>query len=1536
VLRLASITTLATAGLVSIGTLPRETTMKARPNSFAAPSVSLIVPTLTSGSRAVVRTRQPVIRATFLPNATAIDTTKTVLSWRGETVTGLARHNRGLIEWEVDSTRWLGIGDSAQVQVTACDAGSACSTVSRWVVLENDQKPVLGFTGMALEELDGGFSAPFGPGLTVSGPEVETGFSIPSYTSMGEGHGAGLVYSTRTSYPRALVPVDLELPWPVGTPDQIKLVLIDGVTRMDSLVVASPDCSTGAVKRCRAVLQADFSGTGFTNPTRKWLKVEASVTSSGVTKMGTDSAEVTIVDRRQPRYGSGWWPAGVSILQAAGNDRLLIQPNGTVSVYRGNGDSLYIPPPGVYEALVKTASGWELRPRGSTAKDVFDSSGRLVKSVDQNGNRDSVAWGSLTHQITKLIDPVGKQILFGYDVNNKLSTITAPGSRQSKIVIDASSNQLTYDSVSSPWNRPIRHTYAYKTYPGTLTLVLTKRVGTVKDTTIISYDSTFRRRPVTARLAKVEDETGASVNPVITYAPYESRGVGRLVSLDSLYAEMKDPRNNWTRSLLNRWGDSRKTWDAIGVISRTEYAPDGLTIWTEGKNGDSSRVYNDYDGARRLVRTWISRGGDVLRLDSLVYDANHRVIQQIDPRGQISRTDYDANGNVIRSITPNSDTTFTWYAGDGLVDSTRQPGQTASTRFSYDAMWKNLAQVTDPAGEVVSTITYDNYGRPTTADRKVEVQVSGGALTYQWQRVQTWYTFVDVARYDSTVTFRTNNCAAPCNTPSWPAASDTLRTRRVRREFSEAGLDSIRYNDRGIKTVYAYDRLGRLVSRRPWSDSLAVKDSMAYDVAGNLKKTITRRGDTITTNYDQRNRDTLTVIPGVGTLRKQYGGPQDQLTRQWYDTPVDSIGGINAELRWAYDTRGRLRADTSYTGSTVQSTTYTYDQWDRVNSMVDPVGIWTTGYETLRGYADTLITPLGDTLTYVHDKQGRAVGPYIRSGGLKNWSELGWNPNESLDSLGTMTQGSGGSFISGRYVRPNSVDDGYIALEPFWVEQHGAGMAVDSLADVVAYDGWERLTSWTAKKNGVTVANETYQFDRTGNISQPTGAATYDPTTDRLLTRVETGGNRAFVYDRAGNLIQQSKQSTGEVRTFGYDALNRLVSVRQDGILMARYAYDVMGRRIAKRVYSSASNGVPGYTRFVYHGDHVAFQADSSGTVGLRFTWGLGTDDLRAATDGAGQHYYIVQDKLGSVRGLYQRDGTWRASVRFNPYGDLVAIDSSGAKPAIWYSWTGRELDEETGWYYHRARYYSPLIRRFVQEDPIGYEGSANLYAYVEGQVLEATDPSGTMMKNVTPSGGVGGLPGAGTGGYDQLSAVFGSGAGYIARAQARLRLTTFKLTISYRGQTETIVFRGIRATNLDCRLCRQMPDGGAAYAGIVGDIFSPASRGVGSTLAAGVFVDNKGSGFYYRVGFGGGKDVSAGYEYGYSSSFAGVAFEGQIGINQSSFSVSASVQDWYRVAGGGWSSSSGWSFYTGTSGHVAGTYTGTVHTGYWPRVKAR
>ena len=44
--------------------------------------------------------------------------------------------------------------------------------------------------------------------------------------------------------------------------------------------------------------------------------------------------------------------------------------------------------------------------------------------------------------------------------------------------------------------------------------------------------------------------------------------------------------------------------------------------------------------------------------------------------------------------------------------------------------------------------------------------------------------------------------------------------------------------------------------------------------------------------------------------------------------------------------------------------------------------------------------------------------------------------------------------------------------------------------------------------------------------------------------------------------------------------------------------------------------------------------------------------------------------------------------------------------------YTGAYYDREVGLYYLRARYYSPELRRFIQRDPILFDGRINLYGY--------------------------------------------------------------------------------------------------------------------------------------------------------------------------------------------------------------------------------
>lgn len=60
------------------------------------------------------------------------------------------------------------------------------------------------------------------------------------------------------------------------------------------------------------------------------------------------------------------------------------------------------------------------------------------------------------------------------------------------------------------------------------------------------------------------------------------------------------------------------------------------------------------------------------------------------------------------------------------------------------------------------------------------------------------------------------------------------------------------------------------------------------------------------------------------------------------------------------------------------------------------------------------------------------------------------------------------------------------------------------------------------------------------------------------------------------------------------------------------------------------------------------------------------------------------------------------------------------------YRYTGKERDEESGLYYHGARYYAPWLARWTAADPIGLIDGPNLYRYSRNCPVVLNDPDGT------------------------------------------------------------------------------------------------------------------------------------------------------------------------------------------------------------------
>jgi len=112
---------------------------------------------------------------------------------------------------------------------------------------------------------------------------------------------------------------------------------------------------------------------------------------------------------------------------------------------------------------------------------------------------------------------------------------------------------------------------------------------------------------------------------------------------------------------------------------------------------------------------------------------------------------------------------------------------------------------------------------------------------------------------------------------------------------------------------------------------------------------------------------------------------------------------------------------------------------------------------------------------------------------------------------------------------------------------------------------------------------------------------------------------------------------------------------------------------------------------------------------------------------------WLHSDHLHSATVITDVNGQEVRRLAYKAFGEEVQNTGSGDAPP--YTYTGKELDD-TGLYYYGARYYDPVLARFLTPDTV-YDGNSpqglNRYSYALNNPIIYRDPTG--HQSFFPSG---------------------------------------------------------------------------------------------------------------------------------------------------------------------------------------------------------
>ena len=775
-----------------------------------------------------------------------------------------------------------------------------------------------------------------------------------------------------------------------------------------------------------------------------------------------------------------------------------------------------------------------------------------------------------------------------------------------------------------------------------------------------------------------------------------------------------------------------------------------LTMMTDGRGNKTSYTY---DGNGNLTtKTEAYNNTTLARTFYRYYDANNRLTSRTDPsatNGYSKTTSYtyDSQGNLLTRtvkgyVGATLTTAVTTYTtnSQGQLTSIVDPlnRTTALTYYANDpGQGQNRAQLhtlTNALGQVFTFSNYGPSGKPGTITGpdgqsiQKTYSLTGKVLSQTFSGLTTSFVYDDADRL-SKITLPGGRTLSYTYTGDQVASITDGLGNAIRYSVDAKGrrIGQSLHDPQGAlrwTMQLAYDSQGN-VSKRMFPGNAG--ESYEYDAARNLVKGIDPMGTETTISYDALNRPLVTVEDGDAVSSLAYDR-QDNRT-----SLTDARGHVTASTwddfgnertiqspdtgltKLSYDLAGNL---TTMVDAKNQTVAYSYDALNRPvkqtypNAARDVLLTW----DTVQPGRLSTVQEESSSRSFSYNNRGQVTAEARTIG--SNTATVGYGYDQTTGDLVSLT------YPSGRVVSYSRNAMGQIT-----------GIQIDGapLASAVQYLPFGPVTSATLGAVSLSKTfDQRYQVSRiqagafdaqyvrdaAGRVVSVTGLIEPDLTPGTTTTTVNSAGNRvatvgadAWVHDANGNLTSDG------INTYVWDALNRLVQVKQGSAVLASYIYDTQNRRIGKTVGSVT-------THFVYDlNNNLIAETLADGTP-IRDYFYLNGEPLavREYQNSPGL-YYFINDHLGTPRQLVNASGAvvWQAA--YLPYGEAQVQANNAVTNNL--RFPGQYFDAETGLHYNWNRYYDPITGRYLSADPIGLDGGLNLYAYVGGNPVNRIDPLG-------------------------------------------------------------------------------------------------------------------------------------------------------------------------------------------------------------------